>query len=91
MTLTKDATQKITISLPRDLAKRFKAHVPARQRSVFIAKILEEYLALEEQLNALDEAAGCWSDERHSDMATGADIDNWLVNLRGSWQPPKGD
>ncbi len=90
-TLSKGATQKITISLPQDLAKRFKARVPARQRSVFIAKILEEYLALEEQLTALDETAGCWSDERHPEMATGADIDRWLVDLRGSWQRPGGD
>ena len=78
--------QKLTISLPSDLAERFKARIPARQRSLLIAKkMLEEYLALEEQLNALDEAAGSWSDERHPDMVTEADIDNWLKNLRRSW------
>jgi hypothetical protein len=90
-TLTKETTQKITISLPQDLLERFKARIPARQRSVFIAKILEEYLALEEQMNALAETAGCWRDEHHPDMATGADIDNWLKDLRGSWQRSEGD
>jgi hypothetical protein len=85
-TLPETAMQKITISLPRDLAKRFKDRIPARRRSDFIARILEEYLALEEQISALDETAGCWRDEHHPDMTTDADIDNWLVNLRGSWQ-----
>jgi hypothetical protein len=84
--LSETGTQKITISLPQELAERFKAQVPARQRSTFIARILEEYLAIQEQLEALDEAAGCWSDERHPDMATDADIDNWLADLRSNWQ-----
>jgi hypothetical protein len=78
--------RKITISLPQDLVERFKAHVPARQRSSFIAKILEEYLAIEEQLDALDETAGCWSDEHHPDMVTDQDIDSWLADLRSNWQ-----
>jgi len=85
-TSTKMNAKKITISLPQDLARRFKERVPVRQRSDFIAKILEEHLALEEQLNVLDETAGCWRDENHPEMATTADIDNWLVNLRTSWQ-----
>ncbi len=82
----KEETQKITISLPRQLAERLKARVPARQRSTFIAKILEEYLALEEQSVILEETAGCWRDEHHPDMLTDEDIDTWLTNLRQGWQ-----
>lgn len=84
--LSKSITQKMTISLPPDLAERFKAYVPARQRSTFIAKMLEEYLAIQEQVEALDEAAGCWSSEYHPDMETGSDIDAWLAKLRSIWQ-----
>jgi len=75
-TIPSNSTQKITISLPYDLAERFKTYIPPRQRSTFIAKILEEYLALEEQLNALEENAGAWRDENH-------------LSLRSSWQTPE--
>jgi len=87
----KSTTEKITISLPRTLAERFRACVPPRQRSTFIAEILEERLAIEEQLQALDESAGCWSDEQHPDMITDEDIDAWLARLRGGWRRQDND
>lgn len=86
MTSSLTKTQKITVSLPQNLAERLNAQVPLRQRSTFIAMILEEYLAIAEQQEILDETAGCWSDERHPDMATGEDIDIWLTTRRGGWQ-----
>lgn len=39
----------------------------------------------EEQLVALEEAAGCWSDEDHPEMQTAEDIDRWLADLRRPW------
>jgi hypothetical protein len=83
---SRDTTEKLTISLPRRLVERLKARVPPRQRSTFIAEILEERLAIEEQLQALEESAGSWSDERHPNMASSEDIDTWLANLRQNWQ-----
>lgn len=77
--------QKLTISLPGKLAERFKARVPRRRRSEFIAQLLENQLAIEEQLNALDETAGSWADENHPEMQSDDDIDTWLVNLRSGW------
>ena len=68
------------------LADRLRALVPPRKRSAFIAEALEERLALEEQAQALEEAAGIWADERHPEMATGEDIDRWLAELRGNWE-----
>ena len=82
-TPSRDTTEKLTISLPRTLADRFKAHIPPRQRSRFITEMLEERLAIKEQLQALEETAGCWSEERHPDMTTEDDIDSWLAKLRG--------
>ncbi len=49
--------------------------------------ILEEQLAIAEQLQAIEESAGCWRNEHHPDMATGANIDAWLLDLRKSWPP----
>lgn len=88
---SKPATQKITISLPQPLAERLKARVPPRQRSDYIARVLAEQLALEEQLSALEETAGCWRDENHPDLEGDEDIEAWLANLRGSWLRQPGE
>ena len=77
--------QKITLTLPKALLARIAATVPARRRSRFIAEAIEERLAIEEQLTALEESAGIWSDERHPELRTDADIDNWVRELRASW------
>ncbi len=37
--------------------------------------------AVEEQLAALDETAGAWTDENHPDLKTDEEIDRWLANL----------
>ena len=81
-------TQKVTITLPKMVLQRLNELIPARQRSLFIAKALEERLALEEQLLALEESAGAWLDERHPDMQDDAAIDRWLASLRQSWTLP---
>lgn len=78
-------TEKITVSLPRELVERLRELIPARRRSVFIAEALQEKLALEEQYNAIEEAAGAWKDEDHPEFQTDEGIDRWLSELRGSW------
>ena len=76
--------QKITVMLPEALLARLREHVPARQRSRFILEAIEERLALEEQIAALAETAGAWSDQNHPEMRTDEDIDHWLDDLRES-------
>ena len=39
---------QLLFHLPDDLATRFKAHVPARQRSEYIARLLEAALPVED-------------------------------------------
>ncbi|MBK9231107.1 MAG: hypothetical protein IPO15_09650 [Anaerolineae bacterium] len=77
--------QKITVMLPEALLSRLREYVPARQRSRFILEAIEERLALEEQITALAETAGAWSDQNHPEMRTDEDVDHWLDNLRQSW------
>ena len=76
---------KIKGMLPDTLLARLREHVPARQRSRFILEAIEERLALEEQITALAETAGAWSDQNHPEMRTDEDIDHWLDDLRESW------
>ena len=42
---------------------------------------LEERLALEEQVVALDETAGAWSGQNHREMATCKDIGRRLADM----------
>ena len=77
--------RKVTVTLPEELLNRLDLAVPRRERSAFIARAIEEQLALEGQIAAIEEAAGCWSDEAHPDMKTGEDVDRWLADLRRPW------
>ena len=74
----------MTVTFPRALLQRLGEYVPPRQRSAFIVEAVEEKLALQEQLAAIEEAAGCWSDEDHPDLQSDEDIDRWLSELRQS-------
>ena len=77
--------QKVTVSLPKSLLERLKERVPGRQRSSFIAAALEERLAMEDQLEAIEESAGSWSGEDYPELVSDEDIDRWLVELRRPW------
>ncbi len=79
-------TQKVTVTFPKSLLERLRESVPPRQRSAFIVEAVEEKLALQEQLTAIEETAGCWSDEDHPELQTDEDIDRWLAELRASWE-----
>ena len=83
-------TRKVTITLPKLVLERMNELVPARQRSRFVSEALTERLALEEQVLALEESAGAWSDESHPEMRDSAAIDRWLADLRRSWTTPGG-
>lgn len=83
--------QKMTVIFPKPLLQRLRERVPPRQRSAFIVEAVEEKLALQEQFAAIEEAAGCWSDEDHPELRTDEDIDRWLTELRGSWDAHLAD
>jgi len=76
-------TRKVTVSLPFSLLNRLDRKVPRRQRSAFVAQAIEERLAIEEQAAGLEASAGAWQDSAYPDMATEADMDRWLADLRG--------
>jgi hypothetical protein len=78
-------SEKITVTLPKSVLARLREHVPARQRSRFIVEAVDESLALEEQVAALEVTAGAWSDQDYPEMRTGGDIELWLAALRSSW------
>ena len=66
---------QLLLRIPDALAERFKQTVPARQRSEFVAKLLEKALPVEEDplyLAAL---------EVEQDLALGAEMQEWREGL----------
>jgi hypothetical protein len=83
MAKKKTNRRKVTVTLPVALVAQLDEKVPARKRSEFIEHAIKEQLAILEQAEALEVAAGAWKDEDYPDLATGEDIDRWIANLRG--------
>ena len=81
---------QLLLHIPDTLAARFKQTVPARQRSEFVAKLLEKALPIEEDplyLAAL---------EVEQDLALGAEMREWREGLiadglRGVAETEKAD
>ena len=66
---------QLLLHIPDTLAERFKQTVPARQRSAFVAKLLEKALPVEEDplyLAAL---------EVEQDLALGTEMREWREGL----------
>jgi hypothetical protein len=84
----KPTLQRISITIPTNLLERMSKRLTARQRSEFIIQAIEELLAIEEQVTALDEAAGLWTDERHPELQTPEQVNQWIKALRSSWALP---
>ena len=68
---------QLLLHIPDELAERFKQAVPTRQRSSFVAKLLEQALPVEADplyLAAL---------EAEQDLALGAQMREWREGLLG--------
>ncbi len=72
----------MNLSLPDELLEELKSTVPVRQRSGFIAEAIRMRLALLEQVIAVRETAGTWSDEGRSNPSAviRKERENWARN-----------
>ncbi|MCB0083526.1 MAG: hypothetical protein KDE47_21440 [Caldilineaceae bacterium] len=84
--LSESNKQKITVTIPVELLHRLNVRVSKGQRSEFIVDAIEERLALEEQVAALDETEGLWTDKHYPNLSDGTAIDKWLSDLRQHWR-----
>ncbi|MBU0511736.1 MAG: hypothetical protein KKD28_01810 [Chloroflexi bacterium] len=74
--------ERLNLYLPKSLVEELRARVPARERTQFIADVLERELRRIRLKAAIEASAGAWKDEDHPEMATGADIDRWIEEQR---------
>jgi metal-responsive CopG/Arc/MetJ family transcriptional regulator len=83
--------QKMTVTFPRAVLQRLRERVAPRQRSAFIVEAVDEKLALQEQLAAIEEAAGSWQNEDHPEIQTEQATDHWLTESRRAWDEHLAD
>jgi len=75
-------TEKISVTLPRELAGEIRNLVPQGEVSAFFTKALEHYIALKRQKITLKKGFGAWKDKNHPDLKTSADSSEFVYSIR---------
>ena len=84
-------TEKLSITLPQELAAELRKLVPPGEVSAFIADAVRFSLALRRQKEALEQGFGIWSDENHPDLMTPEDSSAYVRKLRETeWERTSG-
>lgn len=71
------------VFLPEGLLADIDQLLGKGKRSAFLTGVVERELRRLKLLNALHDAAGCWSDENHPELKDGSDA--WVRQLRLGW------
>lgn len=77
--ITKNKTHFI---FPRALLLQIDKVAGKRKRSAFVVQATEEKLAKEKFDWILKDAAGAWGDEKHPNLKTKKDVDNYVRGFR---------
>ena len=75
-------TEKVSVTLPRELAGEIRSIVSQGEVSSFFTEALEHYLAYRKQRVALEKGFGAWKDESHPDMTTPQDSTTYVHSIR---------
>ncbi len=75
-------TEKVSVTLPRELAGEIRSIVSQGQVSSFFTEALEHYLAYHKQKMALEKGFGVWKDESHPDLNTPQDSTSYVHSTR---------
>jgi hypothetical protein len=76
-------TEKISVTLPRELVNEIRSNVPRGEVSSFFTGALENYLMYRKQKLALEQGFGAWKDESHPDLKTSRDSRELVERIRG--------
>ncbi|MBI2836176.1 MAG: hypothetical protein HYX85_00585 [Chloroflexi bacterium] len=75
-------TEKVSVTLPGELARLIRSTVPPGEVSSFVAEALEHYLAYRKQKVALEKGFGAWKDAAHPDLTTPQDSSAYVHGIR---------
>ncbi|MGP1679453.1 MAG: hypothetical protein ACTS6J_20145 [Burkholderiales bacterium] len=80
------STQQILIRLPEDVAARFKAAVPARQRNKFVADLVARAVARQE--DELTRIAVAVTDEERCNPELAQEMRDWEATIGDGMEEP---
>lgn len=75
-------TEKVSVTLPRELAGEIRSIVSQGEVSSFFTEALEHYLAVRRQKLALEQGFGAWKDKSHPDLNTPQDSTAYVHSIR---------
>lgn len=75
-------TEKVSVTLPRELAGEIRSIVSQGEVSSFFTEALEHYLAYRKQKVALEKGFGAWKDESHPDLTTSQESTVYVHSIR---------
>jgi hypothetical protein len=75
-------TEKISVTLPRELIRQIRALVSRGEVSSFFTQALEHFLAIQRQKISLNKGFGAWGKESRSDLLTPEDSVSYVRSLR---------
>ena len=75
-------TEKVSVTVPRELAGEIRSMVSPGEVSSFFTEALEHYLAYRKQKIALEKGFGAWKDKAHSDLNTPQDSTAYVHSIR---------
>lgn len=75
-------TEKLSVTLPRELASEIREVVPQGEVSSFVSEAVAQYIAGRRQKVALEKAFGAWKDENHPDLKTPEDSTAFVNSIR---------
>ncbi|OGO38269.1 MAG: hypothetical protein A2147_10965 [Chloroflexi bacterium RBG_16_57_8] len=78
----KGNTERLSVTLPRELAEGIRSIVPRGQVSSFVADAVERRLAYHRQRRAFEIGFGAWKDENHPDLKTPEDSIRYVNEIR---------
>ena len=80
----KARTEKMSVTLPKELASEIRSISPQGEISSFFTEALEHYLAYRKQRMALEKGFGAWKSESHPDLTTPEDSIAYVRSIRES-------
>jgi len=78
----KAKTEKMSVTLPKELAGEIRSIVSQGEISSFFTEALKHYIAYRKQKIALEEGFGAWKNESHPDLATPEDSTAYVRAVR---------
>lgn len=78
----KAKTEKMSVTLPKELAGEIRTMASQGEISSFFTSALEHYIAYRKQSMAIEKGFGAWKDKSHPDLATPQDSTAYVRALR---------